>query len=54
VLGRIRNDRVFYTDPAPAQPGTVGRPRRHGDRFACADAHSWPSPDDELTTDDAV
>ncbi len=54
VLVRIRNDRVFYTDPAPAEPGRVGRPRRHGDRFACADAHSWPAPDAELTTEGPV
>jgi hypothetical protein len=54
VLVRIRCDRVFYTDPEPAPPGTVGRPRRHGDRFACADPHSWAAPDDELVTDDPV
>lgn len=54
VLVRIRNDRVFYTDPDPAEPGRVGRPRRHGGRFSCADAESRPAPDAQLTADDAV
>ena len=54
VLVRIRSDRVFYADPAPAEPGAVGRPRRHGDRLSCADADGWPAPDVELVTDDAV
>lgn len=53
VLVRIRNDRVFYTDPADPEADTVGRPRRHGDRFACNDAATWGPPDDELVADDA-
>jgi len=52
VLVRIRSDRLFYPDPAPAPAGTVGRPRRHGARFACADPASWPTPDAALTTSD--
>ncbi len=52
VLVRIRSDRLFYPDPAPAPAGTVGRPRRHGARFACADPASWPAPDAALTTRD--
>lgn len=52
VLVRIRNDRVFYTDPAPVEPGALGRPRRHGDRFACADEATWPQPDDTLVAND--
>ncbi len=52
VVVRIRDDRVFYPDPVAPAPGTVGRPRRHGPRFGCADPTSWPDPDDELTTTD--
>ena len=36
VLGRLRSDRVLYL-PAPARPGTSGRPHRHGGEFALAD-----------------
>ena len=52
IVVRIRDDRVFYTDPPP-QAGTVGRPRRHGDRHGCADPGSWPAPDLQLRTSDA-
>lgn len=53
VVVRIRDDRVFYTDPGAHDPGTVGRPRRHGDRRGCAEPDSWPRPDHEsITTDD--
>jgi hypothetical protein len=44
VLVRIRDDRVFYTDPTaranrPATSG--GRPPRHGKRMKCSDEASW-------------
>lgn len=52
IVVRIRDDRVFYPDPAPPAPGQVGRPRRHGARLGCADPTSWPHPDDELTATD--
>jgi hypothetical protein len=52
ILVRIRSDRVFYPDPAPAPGGTVGRPRRHGKRFACADPAGRLEPDAALTTHD--
>jgi hypothetical protein len=48
IVVRIRDDRVFYTDPAPTEPGTIGRPRRHGHRFSCANPPTWPAPDTEL------
>jgi hypothetical protein len=52
LLVRIRGDRVFYREP-PARPaGALGRPRRHGTRFACADPGTWGAPDDELTVTD--
>jgi hypothetical protein len=50
VLVRIRSDRVFHPDPGQAAPGAVGRPRRHGKRFALSDPATWPTPDAELVT----
>jgi len=52
ILVRIRSDRLFYADPVPAPPGSVGRPRRHGRRLACADPASWWRPDAALSTAD--
>jgi hypothetical protein len=52
VVVRIRSDRVFYADPPARTDTTIGRPRRHGDRFGCADPASWPTPDDELFVED--
>ena len=52
IVVRIRDDRVFYTDATPPAAGTVGRPRRHGDRFILADPNTWPTPDVESTTTD--
>jgi hypothetical protein len=52
ICVRIRGDRLFYADPVLPPPGTVGRPRRHGAKFACADPASWPTPDAALACDD--
>lgn len=52
ILVRIRSDRLFYADPVRSPAGTVGRPRRHGRRFACADPASWPAPDAALRAAD--
>jgi hypothetical protein len=52
VLVRIRADRVFFAAPVPPAAGRAGRPRRHGQRFACADPASWPVPDATLRTAD--
>ena len=52
ILVRIRSDRVFYPDPIPAPVGTVGRPRRHGPRFTCAEPAGRLEPDAELTAHD--
>ena len=44
VLGRLRSDRVMYF-PAPArEPGTNGRPVRHGAAFSLAGKQPWPAP----------
>ena len=53
LLVRIRSDRLFHADPLPPPVGSVGRPRRHGARFACADPTCWPAPDAALTVADA-
>jgi hypothetical protein len=52
LVVRIRDDRVFYTSPAGPTPGTIGRPRRHGERRNCAQPRSWPNPDAELRCED--
>lgn len=52
VIVRIRRDRVFYFDAPPKPAGVPGRPKRHGDRFACADPDTWPAPTHELSTVD--
>jgi hypothetical protein len=44
ILGRLRSDRVLHF-PVPArQPGTNGRPPRHGREFALPDPATWPDP----------
>ena len=50
VLGRLRSDRVLHFPVPPRQPGTQGRPRRHGGEFALADAATWPAPPVVTTT----
>ncbi len=50
VLVRIASTRVFHPDPGPRESGAIGRPRRHGPRFALADEKTWTTPDAELTT----
>ena len=52
VLVRLRSDRCFYQDPPLPPPGKVGRPRRHGAKFNCADPATWPSPTATLVTAD--
>jgi DDE superfamily endonuclease len=48
VLGRLRSDRVMQLSAPPRQPGTLGRPRKHGGELALADPATWPSP--QVTT----
>ena len=52
VLVRLRSDRCFYADPPPRPPGTGGRPRRHGAKFAFTDPTTWPTPTTTLATSD--
>jgi hypothetical protein len=44
VLGRLRSDRVMQLPAPPRQPGTMGRPRKHGGELALADPATWPAP----------
>jgi hypothetical protein len=48
VLGRLRSDRVMQLPVPPRQPGTSGRPGKHGQRLALSDPATWPKP--RLTT----
>src|SRR5256884_1549268 len=48
LLGRLRSDRVMQLPAAPRQPGTMGRPRKHGAELALADHATWPAP--QITT----
>jgi hypothetical protein len=47
VLVRLRSGRCFYADPPPIQCRTLGRPRRHGPKFSCADERTWWAPTGE-------
>ena len=44
LLGRLRSDRVMQLPAPPRQPGTNGRPRKHGFQLALADPATWPAP----------
>jgi hypothetical protein len=50
VLGRLRSDRVMRLPAAPRQPGTRGRPRKHGGELALSDPATWPAPQATTST----
>src|SRR5262249_4597253 len=50
LLVRLRAGRCFDADPTRQLP--TGRPRRHGAKFVCDDATTWPTPTDQWSTDD--
>ena len=53
ILVRLRADRCFYADPPPATPSPKGgRPRKHGAKFSCKDATTWPAPSAASVTED--
>jgi hypothetical protein len=55
VLCRIRDDRVFYTDPPPRPNRPLssgGRPPRHGKRFKCSEPATWSEPSARLGASD--
>src|SRR4051794_6625886 len=53
VLVRLRSGRCFYADPPPRPDGRVGRPRRHGAKFACDAERTWWAPTAEHAEDHA-
>jgi len=50
LTGRLRSDRVMLRPTPPRQPGTMGRPRRHGGTFTLNRPDSWHTPDHATTT----
>ena len=50
LTGRLRSDRVMLRPLAPRQPGTLGRPRRHGGTFTLNQPDSWHTPDHVTST----
>jgi hypothetical protein len=50
VLGRLRADRVLHFPVPSREPGTNGRPPRHGREFALAGPAAWPDPAVATTT----
>jgi hypothetical protein len=44
LVGRLRSDRVMKLPAPPRQPGTNGRPPKHGRQLALADPATWPEP----------
>jgi hypothetical protein len=53
ILVRLRKDRCFYAAPLPEEAALLGRPRRHGHKFVCADPTTWPEPTLRHVEDDA-
>ncbi|WP_369797528.1 hypothetical protein [Nocardia sp. CNY236] len=47
----MRSDRVLRRRAPAWQPGTTGRPPRHGGEFVFGDQTSWGEPDTAVTTD---
>ncbi len=50
LLGRLRSDRVMQLPAPPRQPGTNGRPRKHGGEMALADLAACPAPQVTIST----
>ncbi len=44
ILVRLHSNRSFYADPEELKPRLVGRPRRHGRKFALPDPKTWSNP----------
>src|SRR5689334_3646414 len=52
LLGRLRSDRVTWLPAPPRQPGTNGRPRKHGCELALSRPENCPDP--QVTTSTAT
>lgn len=51
-LTRVKSSRIFHFAAPSRRPGQQGAPRRHGEKFRCADEATWPEPDQVLITSD--
>ena len=51
VVGRIRADRILRMPAPPREPGSQGRPLKHGREFRLADRDTWSDPAAVTTTD---
>jgi DDE superfamily endonuclease len=51
ILVRMRSDRVLRRAAPPWEPGTAGRPPRHGGEFVFGDATTWGEPDVTTVSD---
>src|SRR5512144_491594 len=51
LIGRLRSDRVMLLPAPERQPGTNGRPPRHGAVVTLAEPATWPAPQVATTTD---
>ena len=47
VLVRLHSNRTFYAAPEVVEKRPVGRPRRHGPKFALPDPETWTTPSAE-------
>ncbi len=47
VLVRLHSNRTFYAAPEEVEPRPLGRPRRHGRKFALPDSETWTPPSAE-------
>ena len=54
AVSRLRKNRVLYRRPKPRTPGTIGRPRKYGDRLLPGTATSLSSTDQTLCTTGTV
>ncbi len=52
ILVRLHSNRAFYAAPEEAGPRPVGRPRRHGRKFALPDPGTWAPPSSEARCQD--
>ena len=52
ILVRLHSNRTFYAAPEEGNPRPVGRPRRHGKKFALPDPETWTTPTAESRCED--
>jgi Transposase DDE domain len=52
LLVGLHSNRTFYAAPEEGNPRPVGRPRRHGKKFALPDPETWTTPTAESRCED--